>query len=299
MRCRECEGKIVVNPEGFYVCSECGLIQEEYIPFEFSNEKEGESIYTFDYIGSFVDREGKHKEYVISKLHLYYGRGQLYKYSHYNILKEFNSICEILKIPHSIRKKAIRIYYRLIKEVKDRRNKKKIFHFKYLATSLILALRDSEFEIPYKDVLGVFNSRGHTISKSELMEAFNTANKIGLYKRFDIARLVRRYSKIILVNLPVKNISSSKIAKDVNKEITRLLNIIDFRAFSGKNPHIIAIAVVYLALRKIRKKYGIRVSVRKISEIVGYSQSAVRSNSLLILKYLKSRKPYIGFVINQ
>ncbi|MCD6562440.1 MAG: hypothetical protein J7K23_00820 [Thermoproteales archaeon] len=294
MKCKECGSKLILSPEGFYVCSTCGLVHEEYIPFETATHLKDNNIFSFSHIGTYISAIDD-LSFSLSKTHLYYCDSSHFKHSHYMVIKEFNTICEILRVPLRIRKKALRIYYKMLKE-KRRFSTKKIFHYKYLVVALVLASRDSNFELSYNVVIEVFNSRGHNVTKADLLETFALANKIGLYKKYDVRTLSEKYIKLIVSRIDTGKLSKSKIVMRAYAELDKKFSLINTKIFLGRNPHIIAIALAYIVLKSLKEPYKIKISVKKVSKIVNYSESAIRSNSLLIRKY--SRKPYIRSIIN-
>ncbi len=298
MICKECGNKLILSPEGFYVCSVCGLVHEEFTPFYYDKIKEDENIFSYEQTGSYIRYDGISREisYNLSKLHLFYCDSNYYKNTHYMVLGEFNTICEMLKVPSNIRKKALRLYYKMLKEIK-KGSRKKIFHSKFLIGALIIAVRESDYELSYNDIIKTFNLRGHNISKADLMEVFSLANKLGLWKGYDIKRLSVRYVRIIVSHIKVKS-SRSVIIRKAIELLNEMFIAIDRNFLLGRNPYILSVAFAYIALKNIEKIYGIKISVKRIASIVKYSESAIRADSLLIKKHVFSRKPYIRSIIN-
>ncbi|MCD6458470.1 MAG: hypothetical protein B6U95_08495 [Thermofilum sp. ex4484_82] len=307
-RCIECGGELVLNPEGESVCSRCGLVHNKNLLLSKQSFIKNR-IFTRGYVpeplelGTFLAPSITHnceavrpaflrKLKRISKLNLY-SKATGDRSMQYRVHKTLIIVVEKLGLPRYMVEHAYILYTKMLKRIRDIGYYGKINHYRLSAACLIAAIRANGFNITINKVLEIYQSLGHRVTRSNLLEAIAMLQHERIYglvsvrdRTEKIISLILR--KIFLDRLFTRNINAKNIytlEKEVFKEARKLLYMIDFRRLQGKNPHILALAFIYIAFIQV---CGNRtISQGYLSRKFGFSLSAIRNNIKFVYKMLE------------
>jgi len=271
--CGECGGRLVVSPEGFLVCSNCGLVAEDLVLDPYIPEREIKGAVPLGGIeyGSVVPSATCSYARRLSRLNA------IVKYSdemamEREVLNELIAVSHELDVPRQVRDSAFLLYRRMARAIAEGiSSEKRVNHFRVAAAALILACRLYGRPLPSHKVIKAFRRRGHTVTLSNVLEALHIARRRGVAPRPTISEILARYASILRrhgVNLHERSIEIA----------AKLLDSTPRVYVGGRDPHLLALAALYLALRY----EGGDVSYYKVAKITGRSASSVRANVKLL-----------------
>ncbi|RLF06455.1 MAG: hypothetical protein DRK00_01515 [Thermoprotei archaeon] len=289
-RCSECGGRLVISPEGFPVCSNCGLVAQELV-FDWSMPLSGD-IKGRIYLGGWEEGSvivnhllgSQHRKVSerLVKLNIIakYGDG---KSADREVFRELAVICRMLRLPRDAREHAFIIYRKLTKILKDAVTGRKVTHFKVAAAALALSSRSEGRPIPPLKIAKAFRARGHLVSPSDIMMIVHLARHRGEVPRYTTRDMLRVCAST-LAKLGVK------IDEAAVRDAEEILNRVPRHFVSGRDTHLLALAALYLSL----KRRGVSVSYYKLARVTRRAASSIRANVKLLEGILQVREAAIA-----
>lgn len=275
MKCRECGGKIIVAPEGYYVCSNCGLVYDDFPVYQLSR---GEK-YTEYTIGSYILSSYANSKYNkvvknLSNVNIKASYDAFYS-ALLRTEKIMKKICYSMDLSpqytESIWREYVFVLQRIFKGGYYKRYTTK--YISILAAILYIRLKSKNYYISSKQLVHIFKQNGYRFSLSNLMEGLHILRKIGYIKRREdytnyINYIINKISKEYMLN---RKIIYEKVQKILEKNIK----------FNGRNMKNIYAALVFCVIRQL---YDKKISMKKYSDTIGISFSTLREN----IRYIKS-----------
>ena len=294
--CPECHSPLTLNDVGEVVCTNCGLVVSDFVPerrrasqrrvmpwrLPVEVHSTGSLLTVSLRIAEGLGPEGVSRYRRLAKAHklspVYGDRSTLYR-----AIKVLERVCNELRIPEDVRERAVQVYHKMLKVLPDgvvRPN-----HYRLVAASLIVALKEAELTVPIRDVISCFRKLGHRVSYSGVLRAhFHIRKLIGYNPRVNL----RAYVYGVLESLiPGRSLSDDEFRLRVYRRAMLLLSNVERRQVAGKNPYIVALAAVYAAAVLVSGKRRPRaITQRALSEASGFSESAIRACYRAVFKSL-------------
>lgn len=276
MKCRECGGRIVVAPEGYYVCSNCGLIHDDLPVYEVSSEEKNVG-YT---LGSYIlptyvnlnhNKVAKNLRSINIKMSYDVFRSALLRTE-----KVMKKICYSMSLSsqytESIWKDYVFVLQRIFKEGYYKRYGTK--YISILAAILYVRLKSKNYYLSSNQLVQIFKENGYRFSLSNLMEGLHILRRIGYIDRREdyndfINYIIDKVSKKY-------NLNNKLIHEKINKILNNNIK------FSGRNMKNVYAALIFCVIKKL---YDEKISMKKYSNIVGISFSTLREN----VRFVKSK----------
>ncbi len=311
--CKECGGRIILNEDNEYVCSNCGLVYgfsdaepsfHDITSRHFSHDPQCYSIG----LGSNIFIEGNNAEQWKGSLHNIIRMKKLVKYniairmykgraSCYRIFKALDIVCRKLNIPEYVKMRAFQLYLKALGLRGGGIN-----YYKIAASALILAVKEHSLFIPPNKIIKTFRSMGHRVNKGDVLKVLlYFKHRLKYHYNMGVRANVNGYIKIILenifANIEVRKQIKSKLEKlgygiSVNeykallyRHAVKIYNSLDKLKIQGKNPYILAAVAIYAAnLALLKNKRSRILSQATLARIIGRSESAVREHYDLFFK---------------
>ncbi len=299
--CRECGGRIVLSESGEFVCSRCGLVHDE-------NRLMGAQLGAYRPVqnplelGTFLAvRIGDSGSGVDSRKFARLSRVNWHSKVHgdrsmqYRVLKTLERACIRLGIPELARDYAFSLYLKVAGALERKKERgRRLNHYRIAAACLLISARKHGLEVESGQVVETFRELGHRVRKSNFMEALALIRRTGEYWDLDLrARIeiwMAKALKRLVWNTSVRErIGSSPglLEKRAFREALSMLERTDLRRLQGHNPHILALAYLYLALGRISRSRI--VTQEELARTFGHSPSALRNCVKLVGSLLGKR----------
>jgi transcription initiation factor TFIIIB Brf1 subunit/transcription initiation factor TFIIB len=144
----------------------------------------------------------------------------------------------------------------------------------------------------------MFEKHGHRVTKSKIGWCAFLINKEILNNSLSLKDLIKIYieryttllanSDITNNKLRLRKIDSSNVffISSVKKEALNILNSIDIKELQGRNPYIIAAALIYLANKKISNTMKVKpiLSLKDIAYVCNLKHYSIMDNVSYIVK---------------
>jgi len=278
----------VVSPEGFLVCSSCGLVAQELI-FDWSMPPDGD-VKGRIYLGGWEEGSiianpplgGSRVCERLVKLNIIvkYGGGRS---ADREVFRELTAVCKALGLPREVWEHAFIIYRKLVRTLRDVVARRRVTHFKVAAAALALSSRSEGRPIPPLKIARAFRARGHLVSPSDIMEIVHLARQRGGVPRYTIRDMLRLCAAV-LARLGVR------VDEAVVRDAEEVLRAVPRHYVSGRDPHLLALAALYLVL----KRRGVSISYYRLARIARRAASSVRANVMLLEELLHMREAAVA-----
>ncbi len=249
MRCRACGGLVVIDPQGYYVCSQCGLVVE----------------YTMDSKTIYLSTATKNASSSLP------GREHFRKIEQLELVvsdREENRIWKLLgKVAHefsfseSTRERILEEYKRLVRRYSIKKKTALIAFLTYIE------IRRRNQKASARWVVDVFRRHGMKLRLGDLMQVYPIARQAGLVRDDWSSELETFLAKV------KEMFPGVAIEGHVSKIITKIRPLVGGR--SRKN---VVAAVIVLVLRKL----GINRDLYFFSKVFQVPYSSLRANVRLL-----------------
>ncbi|OYT27249.1 MAG: hypothetical protein B6V02_00300 [Thermoprotei archaeon ex4572_64] len=271
MKCPYCNGIVILDSErGEYVCTGCGVVLErEYeIPIKMSDQASPfEDFSKLDYksLEMKIRKDAKHEALtrllMFKKLKIINEKLRARSFSNYTrILNCIRDVCEKLGIERRYARYAEKVFLELVRRGKSL----EMTYYKIAAAALIYTILVHNLPISSKDLIKHFKAEGHRVTFGDLVKIIPEIGRISYSTRDRILS----YTKYALSKL---NFTSDERLR-VYKKVILTLRQISKSTLQGKNPKVLAAALIYRASREL----GLKLSLTTISQTLGISIVTLR-----------------------
>ncbi|MFZ8850217.1 MAG: hypothetical protein ACO2OV_08360 [Thermoproteota archaeon] len=310
--CEKCSVELIRTKENSIVCPNCGLVYS-YLNLE-DNETQEEKIFPTLPLGGKINYSSsglflnvlnkplppKEQEKfrtmrrIDEKIKIFEASSVL----NGRLLNTLNRISSELNLSKKHVIDTAILFSKAAKELKN--STLKFTYTTILAASLFLILRLETVNkvISLTEITKMFEKYGHRVTKSKIGWCAFLINKEILNNSLSLKDLIKlyieRYSTLLansdITNnkLRVRKINSSNVffISSVKKEALNMLNLIDEKEFQGKNPYIIAAALIYLANKKISNSIKVKpvLSLKDIARVCNLKHYSIMDNASYIAK---------------
>jgi len=288
MICPECHSPLTLNDLGETVCTNCGLVVNDFVIEKIKFSQKRVLPYRLP-----VDTRSKGSLMALSlvpKSEVEPGKFSLYKRLNrvqqlsplfrdrstlYRAIRSLERVSVELNVPENVRERAIQIYFKLIKLIPE--NIERPNHYRLIAASLIFACKEAGLSLPIKEVISCFKKLGHKVNCSNVLKVIFYIKR---HMSYNPHVNLRSYVYSVLESAFSKDsrLAMDELKMKIYKEAIALLSEIDKKLLLGRNPYIIALAAIYAATVLVSGKRRPRIlTQRKLSSLSGFSISAIRS----------------------
>ncbi len=271
MKCPYCNGIVILDSErGEYVCTGCGVVLErEYeVSIRMSDQASPfEDFSKLDYksLEVKIRKEAKHEALarlsMFRKLKLINEKLRAEDFSNYaRILNCIRDVCEKLGIERRYAKYAEKIFLELVKKGKSL----EMTYYKIAAAALIYTILIHNLPVSSKDLIKHFKAEGHRVTFGDLVKIIPEIGKIN----YSIKDRVLSYTKYALNKLNFTNDEKLRIYKKIILTLRRISK----STLQGKNPKVLAAALIYRAACES----GLKLNLTTISQTLGISIITLR-----------------------
>jgi transcription initiation factor TFIIIB Brf1 subunit/transcription initiation factor TFIIB len=310
--CEKCNAELIRTKENSVVCPSCGLVYS-YLNLE-NNEIQEEKIFptlplggkiNYSSSGLFLDvlnkplppkeqEKFKIMKRIDEKIKIFEASSIL----NGRLLNTLNKISSELNLSKKHVIDTAILFSKAAKELK-----KSTFKFTYttiLAACLFLILRleTANKVVNLTEITKIFEKHGHRVTKSKIGWCAFLINKEILNNSLSLKDLIKIYieryttllanSDITNNKLRLRKIDSSNVffISSVKKEALNILNSIDIKELQGRNPYIIAAALIYLANKKISNAMKVKpiLSLKDIAYVCNLKHYSIMDNVSYIVK---------------
>ncbi|MCD6485151.1 MAG: transcription initiation factor IIB family protein [Candidatus Odinarchaeota archaeon] len=307
-KCPECGGNVVLH-NGEYKCIDCGLVLGPEYTYDYPliHQQRSRVLSDSGCLGSFIGsyssnflRDTFGKPLINTKQKKYNRLRYYHKHNHYKsqtqrryieatrILEKIN---EVVKIPEYIQEKSLFYYKYIIKN-----NKKRWFknHINLIFACTFITLRENMLPISLNDYVKALNLLGYKISKKTLLSVISKiteyygiklpSSRSEVYFLSYIHKL--RFNEQLRKKLLQKKISSDHYLTEITTIGKKILEELNQSKRGGRNPQILAAAVIYAANRIYIKKYNKTtiITQSELSIILGIPAYSIRDHFLFLKK---------------
>ncbi|RLE56245.1 MAG: hypothetical protein DRJ40_05615 [Thermoprotei archaeon] len=287
--CTECGGKVIRNESGELVCTQCGLVHNEIILPEYGSGKRVEVPKEFQIPE--VHNQNIRQEYAhLMKIdRIIRSTSSSYQRALQCLLK----IGEKLNIPREVIEYAYNLYLKAVRH--DLHKEKDITHYKVALTCLLIAIKKfMRNPVSIKECLRVFREEGHRITLGDISKIIVALRRVlqletvVLDLRQYIVRIVNELYSNPYIEMYIlkksKYLYPQSLRGAILQEALKISEKISPSIRAGKNPQILALAIVYEAERRVRRRFGITriYTQNEIARRFGYSVHTLREYVKLI-----------------
>ncbi len=294
--CEECGGKLVIVDGGQIVCSSCGLVKG-YISIEVRFHKSGSPTYG-NPIGSNLSDFRTGLGRLNKRIQSWSGFSIPYR-----IRQSIEAAARRAGVPTSIIERAKVLYLKSLKRIRG--SQMRINLYSLGAAALLTAIWEADNVSPLtiEEMTEIYKELGHRVSSRSLARA------VSIVKRFSdvkpspsmlLKKYIVRITSVLLSQEPIKirlrkqrNFRRKKVSVDYYKsmiveEAIILLNKLPLRLRLGKNPYVVAAALVYIAEQQVAKRLEIKpaLSQKYVARYTGISEYSIRDNSIVLMRAL-------------
>lgn len=272
MKCRECKGRIVLAPEGYYVCENCGLIDDRLVSYSTERETVNRAkdwmvgSYLFVYDGSdpaALRERRKNIEVTYTSKNLALIRAR-------DALKHLSSI---LGLPNSACDNIFGTLTKLME--KWRENTSLPYSLNGLMAALIyVELQRRGRYISSKELVAAFKLAGKRLSYSDFLYGMHFLRKEG-YVRYETRESGFKYIASLLRRCGIDAATISSMRGSIEEMMRRAEKIPGIRRRSAYS------AIAYIVASSVAK-----MSYREFSRRTGVPHSTLRENTIRVRHHL-------------
>lgn len=182
-------------------------------------------------------------------------------------LKDLKMLCLDMNIPIEAEKRAKKLYFYTLKNIRKTLGNVRVSHYSLLLISLSAVAKEMEIPFNLNKAIKVLRSRGNRVSRADIIRVVNILKEaeIPLNGRDLLDYYSSLVSKLTGVEREIIYLEAKKLVDNARRKL------------QGRNPHIIALAATYLALKTgYFRNTSIKISVERLSELTGHSSSSIR-----------------------
>jgi Transcription initiation factor TFIIIB, Brf1 subunit/Transcription initiation factor TFIIB len=317
--CDKCNVRLIRTKENNLVCPNCGLVYSSEILMTTENGESLEKIFPTLPLGSKITRSSSGlfldvlnkplvpKEQVkFNMLKRIDDKMKIYEASsilNSRLLNTLNKISSELNLSKKHIADTAILFSKAIKTLKNFNNLKFTYTTIFAACLfLILRFEATNKVVNLTEITKMFEKYGHRVSKSKIGWCAFLINKNVLNNFIGFEKLIKLYieryttllanSEITSNKLKMRKIESNSVffISLVKKEALNLLNRINTQEIQGRNPYIIAAALIYLANKKVSKEMKVRppLSLQDIANVCNLKRFSIRDNAIYLYEKLKN-----------